>query len=303
MRRALGIFALIAALSASAAAQSSVGLSFLKLGPGARSMAMGETGAAASFGPSAMIYNPALLTFEQSASIELMHHQYVQDIAMQFLGAALPMDGWSAGMYLRLASVEGIELRTRPGEAEGTFASRDFVAGITVAVPFGDAIAIGATAKYIFEKIYVDVADGVAFDIGASVRPFDDGDLQSLGFGAAVTNLGSISALRSVETELPRMFRYGAAYRFPVESVDGDFACGADHFIPLAGGTSHVNVGLEFGYQRHAYLRVGYQTGFDNKSFSFGMGVAYEPLRIDYAFTPFANDFGTSHAFSISVTP
>ena len=64
-----------------------------------------------------------------------------------------------------------------------------------------------------------------------------------------------------------------------------------------------MNLGIEFAYQQHAYVRAGYQSGFDNKSFSFGIGVAFVPVRVDYAFTPFTNDFGTSHAFSISVTP
>jgi hypothetical protein len=229
-----------------------------------------------------------------------MHNAWIQDITTDALGAGLKLDGWSLGLNMVLGSVGGIEVRDVPGAADGTFDARNFSAGLTIAIPLEDWLAAGVSLKYLFEKIYVDAADGYAFDLGVQCRPFSTGGLAPLTFGLAASNLGSMSKLRNEASKLPAMLRYGASYSTPLGFQDGSAVIAVDGVTVFDEHRTHVNMGIEAGYDNAVFLRAGYQTGYDTKGFSAGLGVSWSMLRFDYAFVPFSDSFGTSHTFSLS---
>ena len=47
------------------------------------------------------------------------------------------------------------------------------------------------------------------------------------------------------------------------------------------------------------FARGGYQTKYENKSLSAGVGFKYNQFTIDYAFIPYSDSFGTGNTFSI----
>ena len=201
-----------------------------------------------------------------------------------------------------LTSVGGLELREVPGEPLGTTDTRNFAGGVSAAFAIADGIDVGATAKYVFEKIHVDEAGGYAFDFGVAVRPFSEGDLANLRTGVMLANIGSMTELRTVATKLPSLLRYGAAYHIPVESVKGGLNVTAEGLTLLEESTTHLNIGAEFDYLGMVYLRLGYRSGYDNNGISFGGGATYSSLRFDYAFTPFSESFGNAHTIALSIT-
>ncbi|MBN1447353.1 MAG: PorV/PorQ family protein [Bacteroidetes bacterium] len=280
------------------------GLSFLKNGVGARTVGMGDVGVAgaADMG-TAMYYNPALLADDTDASITIMHNEWIQDITTEYIGISIPLRGWTFGLFMGLTSVEGIEVRDRPTpEPIATTDSRNFAGGISAAFQVMESVSVGFNAKYIFEKIHVDDAGGYAFDFGLAAHPFTNGQLQNLGFGLALANLGSMSELASTETTLPLLLRYGAGYAIPVTSLKSRLNIEVNGVTLLEEETTHANIGLEFDYVDMVFARIGYQSGYDNKNVSFGAGARYSTLRFDYAFVPFSESFGNAHTVALSIT-
>jgi len=284
------------------AQSGATGLSFLKIGADARAMGMGDAGVATSDLGSAMYYNPALISDDEQASITIMHNEWIQDLTTEFLGLVVPFSSWTFGLHLGLTSVEGIEIRDRPGEAQGTFDSHNFAGGVTAAFAVSSGVHVGVTAKYVFEKLYTDVSDGYAFDFGVFVQPFSSQELRSLRFGGALSNLGQMSELRTVSTKLPMLLRLGVGYDVPIESMKSSFVFSAANLLLLEENTNHLNIGVEFNYVDIVFMRVGYQSNYDIKNVSFGAGTKYSSFRFDYAFTPFTESFGMAHTIALSAT-
>ncbi|MBK7255107.1 MAG: hypothetical protein IPI04_14670 [Ignavibacteria bacterium] len=44
-------------------------------------------------------------------------------------------------------------------------------------------------------------------------------------------------------------------------------------------------------------MRLGYQTEYDNKGLTTGIGFKYKSINIDYAFVPYNSEFGSSNTF------
>ncbi len=278
------------------------GLSFLKNGVGARSVAMGNAGVAGADLGSAMYYNPALLADDEGAAISIVHNEWIQDITTEYIGITLPAKGWTFGVFLGLTSVAGIELRDTPSpEPDGTFDSQNFAGGLSAAFGIVDGLDFGVNAKYIFEKIHVDDASGYAVDIGLSSQPFTDDDLADLRFGVSLANLGSMSALSSAETVLPLLLRYGAAYTVPITALKSALNVEIGGVSLLEEETTHANIGVEFDYVDMVFFRLGYRSGFEDKDISFGAGARYSSLRFDYAFVPFNENFGNAHTVALSI--
>jgi len=279
----------------------STGMSVLKIGVGARTVAMGDAGVASAVHGTELHYNPALMTGTPTAAITIMHNEWVQHISTEYLSTTIPMDGWSLGFSLGLTTVPEIEVRNVPGDALGTFDSHNFVGGISMALPLSDQVSAGVSIKYLFEKIYVDGAAGYAFDFGLRYRPFIEGDLQTLKTGLSIANLGSMSELRSQPTQLPALARFGVSYSLPMAFANGSLLIEADGVSIVKERSFHAVVGAEFDYSQLVFLRLGYQSGFEMRSISTGLGVSYSVIRFDYAYSPFSEGFGAANTISLSI--
>lgn len=283
-------------LSFTYAQGGSTGLAFLKLGVGARNVAMGDVGVVSAEGGGAMHYNAANILNDKCPVLTIMHNEWIQVISTEYIGASIPFDWWGLGFHVNTTSVRNIEVRDVPGIPIGTFTARDFSTGISIAFMFDDNLFVGATAKYLFEKIYVNNADGYAFDLGVRYQT----DIPNLSTGFAVTNLGSMRALKIESIKLPALMRLGAAYVMPLGFLSGNLLIEADGATVFREKKFTLNVGVEADYQRIVFLRAGYQTVSDIKGFSGGIGAVYSQFRFDYGFTPFQNDFGSSQTISLS---
>ena len=69
---------------------------------------------------------------------------------------------------------------------------------------------------------------------------------------------------------------------------------GKDHSLIVAFDAAHYRsrpeqfmVGLDYTYMKMLSVRGGYISGEDEDSFSFGAGIQYSGLEIDYAYTPY----------------
>jgi hypothetical protein len=276
------------------------GLAFLKLGVSGRAVSMGDAASANVAGAAATHYNPAGVFSNASGAIEflLMHKEWIQDVRSQFLGASIRLNDESAlGFSVNTATVSDIQIRTRPGISEGTFTSRDFSFGLSYARSFSDELKVGLTAKYLFEKIFLEEANGFAFDIGAQYKtPIDN-----LSAGLALTNLGSMNVLRSESITLPALLRVGPAYSLALDDFTSQAIIAADLLYILPEKKAYVNIGGELLFSNVVAARVGYQLGSNARGFSAGAGVKYDLFNVDYGFAPLSADLGSGHTFSLTM--
>jgi hypothetical protein len=274
------------------------GLSFLKLGVSGRAVAMGDAMSAHVSGAAATHYNPAGIFGAEKTQILLMHKEWIQDVRSQFLGVRVQLNDESAfGFSVNTETVSEIEIRTRPGAVEGTFSSRDYSLGFSYARSFSDELKIGITAKYLFEKIYIDESNGFAFDFGAQYKtPIDN-----LNIGLALANLGGMNKLRNEATKLPALLRVGPAYTSELEDITSRLTIATDLLYIFPEKKAYINVGGELFFNNIVAARVGYQLGSNARGFGAGVGMEYGMFNLDYGFAPLTSDLGSGHTFSLSL--
>lgn len=283
-----------AVLKAQNEGPGNTGLAFLKLGAGARAISMGEAFSSVTDDATAFIYNPARLNFGSNSNIALMHNELVQDVSTDFLAAKFILSSKSAlGFGIFTTAINDIEIRNIPGAAIETFDSRNLSTGISFSYKFTPEFTFGITTKYLFEKYYVDEASGLAFDFGANYAK------KNFSIALVLSNAGSVSELKNVASKVPTSLRLGTSYKFTKDKFA--FLLGLDGYKVIDGGIFHVNAGGEAGYKDFVFLRAGYQTGYENKNFTTGMGFKYKGIYFDYAFVPYSSSFGTSNTFSLGL--
>lgn len=291
MKKILAFLILTGILSAQ---EVNTGLTFLKLGVGSRSIAMGEAYTAVATDNSSLFYNPAASRFSTSNEVMLMHKEWIAGTTTEYLGATVLGESFSYGFSALSTSVSDIEVRTMPGSAAGTFNAQNISLGFSTAYSFDDNFAIGVAGKFLYEKIFIDEASGYGIDIGGLYTYSDD-----IMFGASILNVGSMNELRSQSTALPTTVRLGIAYK-TLLNEDYTFATAGDAVKTIDDNVTHFHIGIESTYDNLLSVRAGYKTGYETTSFSAGFGIQYGIVNFDYAFVPFTEGFSSTHTFSLS---
>ncbi len=291
----LSILILLSAISLSAQTENaSTGLAFLKLGIGGRAIGMGEAYSALSDDASGIYYNPAGISFGAGDEVTFMHKQWVFGTTADFLGSTVHSQNFTFGFGFNSTNVDGIEIRQQPGPPEGTFGLHDLAVSATASWRIDTSLSIGATGKFLYEKIYVDESDGAAFDFGARYQ-YD----RHFAFAAVITNIGSMSTLLTEPIVLPAGVRFGASF----QSTPADylaFTLATDVLKIFQDNGTRIDVGGELAYNSFLEFRAGYQFGYDAKGFSAGFGLRYGLLQLDYAFVPFLDQLGNTNTFSLT---
>ena len=108
-----------------------------------------------------------------------------------------------------------------------------------------------------------------------------------------------MNTLRSEQTKLPTELRFGTAYTFNLEAPKLDFTAGAEFQNYLSADETHFNFGGEALYNKLFAARMGYQTGYESRGFTAGIGLLWGDLKFDYAFLPFTYGLGNANLFSL----
>lgn len=291
------VFFIIIILSLNVFAQSSgnTGLSFLKFGFGARNIAMGDAGSSLSNDLTGLFYNPAKLVLTDKSEVLFMHSEWIQDVRSEVVGVKTELWNIPFALGFNVTSVDGIEYREIPGEPVTTFDANYFYGSLSTGFFVTDEISFGATIKYLYEGLLNDEATGFGFDMGLNyLLPYE-----GLTASAVIKNIGSMNALRNEETELPTEIRLGAAYLFSLEETKINFSTGVEYQKYFNSDENHINLGAEALYNNLVAARVGYQTGYESRGFTAGIGLLWGNLKFDYAFLPFSLGLGNANLFSL----
>ena len=271
------------------------GLSFLKNGFGARNIAMSDLGVVGVNDLTALNYNPALLSRYQSPQVMLTHNQSIQDMSAQLVGASFSLWGLPFAVGVNTTSINDIEVRTQPGEPQSSFNAHYLFGSLSTGFKIYENLSFGVTTKYVYENLFSDEAAGWAFDFGLSYFDIIDG----LDIGASYRNIGSLDKLRNETTTLPADLRFGLAYGLDINSINSlvNFIGGIQKYTET--DDTHIHAGGEVFYDSIIALRLGYMTGYDSKGLTAGLGLYWEGINFDYAFTPYSYGLGSAHTISL----
>jgi hypothetical protein len=272
------------------------GLAFLKLGITSRSIAMGEAVVSNTNDASATHYNPAALFNGSKVNLIFMHNEQILGSRTEFLAGKIKASKFAFGFSLNNTAVDDIEVREIPGAPQEKFNAQNFSMGLSIGYKVNEMLSLGITGKFLFEKIYVDNASGFAVDLGGLYVK------ERLSLGLAISNLGSMSELRNESTKLPVSIRGGGSYIIPVTGLESNLMLAVDGYKVLDGGKFHANAGAEFLYKDFLALRVGYQSGYENKNLTTGIGLRYKAINLDYAFVPYKYSLGSSHTITLGTS-
>jgi len=294
MKKILFTLLLISSISFAQSA-GNTGLAFLKFGYGARNIAMGDAGSSASNDLSALYYNPArLVSFEDNQAM-FMHSEWIQDVTSEVGGIKWNMFNLPWAVGFNVTSVADIEVRERPGEAISSFNANYFFLSLSSGFKVIKDLDFGATVKYIYEGILNDQSVGYGLDFGLNYFT----PVKGLTASTVIRNIGSMNALNLVGTTLPLDFRLGGAYNYNVQPSKLDFILTGEFQKYLDNDDIHFNTGAEAVYNETFAARVGYQTGYEARGFTAGIGIEWGSLRFDYAYTPFSLGLGNANQFSL----
>lgn len=271
------------------------GMSFLKIGAGSRAVGMGEAHSAVVNDASATFWNPAGLARFERGEIIFSHNEWIQDISHEFFAFAFHKNSHHFGISVITNNIGGIERRVKPSsEPLGIIDAHDLAVGFSYARTILPNLQIGITAKYVYERIYVESALGMGVDLGLIYQAdFIDG----LQLGVVAQNLGFTSQLKEESIKLPQTMKVGAAYRLPFEFFGSQIISAID-LVKVLDEDLHLNSGIEWLIKKRLAFRAGYQTGWEEKGLHVGLGVNISRYQIDYAFTPFTANLGDSHRIS-----
>jgi hypothetical protein len=275
----------------------SVGMSFLKIGLGARAVSLGGAYAPVVRDPTAVYWNPAAVVYSRGIDFNFSHLMLMEGVRYEFF--ALSTGDGKQGIGLGMGGVfyGDMELRgeTPSEDPAGMFTAYSFLLKVSYGRSFGNDFVAGASVSGIMERIYTYSTNAYAFDVGllyhlAVFRP--------LALSLNVSNLGPKILYIDETFRLPLTARLGASYALKRGKVDLMMAVDISKSIdsPLTTGA-----GIEAAFSWFA-LRGGYRLNDKNvTSWSGGFGVRYRFLSIDYSLSPYSMDLGKKHCFSLNV--
>ena len=294
MKKTLLIIIIACSISLAQSAGNS-GLAFLKFGFGARNIAMGDAGSTASNDLSAMFYNPSRLVSSEMNEVMFMHNEWIQDVSSEVGGIKWNMFSLPFAVGFNVTTVSDIEVRDKPGDPISKFNANYFFGSLSSGFTVIEDLDFGATFKYLYEGLLKDESTGYGFDFGLNYLT----PIKGLTASAVLKNIGSMSELRIEKTKLPSELRFGGAYNFGLETAKLGFIIAAEFQKYLDTEDIHINGGGEIVYDKTFAARVGYQSGYEARNFTGGIGIMWGNLRFDYAYMPFSLGLGNANLFSI----
>lgn len=297
MKKIVLFFMIFYSVNLQAQNAGSSGLSFLKIGIGASEISQAEATTGKFNSPFSLNYNPAFASELNYSSIGLMHNEWIQDLRTEFLVANTFVHDFPIFLTINTTKISDIEIRTQPGEAVGKFDANYFSLGFGTGLNIFDDLSAGFQIKYLYENIYIDEADGYAFDFGFYKKNL----LMNLNAGLSIRNIGRMNQLASKSTTLPGEVRLGFSYDDAIRFYNFKSSFSADVQKFLKENNVNLLLGLKINYNDLIDLRFGYNYGKDINHFSLGFGLNYKSIFFDYAFLPFTQNFGNANIISLYI--
>jgi hypothetical protein len=305
------------------------GVSFLKIGVGARAMGMGGAFAAMDGDPTLLAWNPAGVCTINQLCFTVQQTVWVADTRHNFVGLVVPVSSQvHLGLHTIYLTTGDIEITTidNPDGTGSFYDASDIAVGLTSSIRLTSQLAIALTGKYIEQRIFNMNSGGAALDAGAWYAT----GFRSLKLGFAVSNIGvdqvfsgrglevkyipgttgeppANAELKVLPFSLPLLFRASGSFNL-FEMLDN---ASEDHeiltcvdFIQQSDTPERLAAGIEYAWKNTALLRAGYLFNSDELGWGVGGGlrvrVAEFSVDFDYAASSLGR-FGVGHRIGLTI--
>lgn len=295
---------------------------FLKIGAGARTLAMGESGVSHINDVTSMYWNPAGLATMQNSQVIFNHYDFIADLNFEYAGFAIvvPELGTIGASFTYLGAPDIERTTYLRQEGTGEMISSSFYAfGVSFARMLTNRFGLGGSIKYVQENLWHTSSTGFALDLGVNYTTI----FKNVKIGMSISNFGTAmkldgrdltvqhdispssdgnngniyAKLSTDDYPLPVLFRFGISSNLTrdfFEIEDHDLIVAVDALHPND-NREYLNVGGEYVYNKLFALRAGYRQLFLEDSeggLTFGFGLHYDMdqigINLDYA----ALDYG-----------
>jgi len=310
----LGLLCILGAYAGNAYAQAEAGAQSLLIAPGARSDGMGRAFVAVANDANAVWWNPGALAFTTGHDISSMYTKLVPDLAddvfFSYTSYAQHVEGWGGlGFSLGYLSYGKSIATDVDGNELGTFTSYELAPTLAYGTELMKDMGFGVSLKL----VRVDLAPADKTQDRAAGRgttfAADIGGLYKLpslksSVGLTIQNLGpNIAYIDQDQSDpLGRNVKLGVAVT-PFETELYRVLVAADvNKSLLPSGAWIENGGGEFEFNRLLSLRAGYiyDPRGTVKDLTYGLGLNYHGIRIDYASVPQSEFLSRVNRFSAS---
>ena len=309
-----------------------VGFRFLENQISAEAIGRGGMGIITFKNSNAVFWNPAGLGFiKGKIDFNMNYTKGIADINHSSFVVALPFENIGVVALDLLVMDYGEFYGTRRADNEqgyvetGTFSPGSYAIGLSISRKVSERFSFGVRLKYARQDLgsaWIAVAGTdlddpalkieqksynlgqFAFDVGAVY----DFLFRSIRFGAAIQNVSK--EIKYEEEKFPLPFAAGFSFMMdPIalikqEEQQNSLIIGFETRHPRDFNERYM-IGAEYNYQNLFILRSGYMGNYDERGFTFGLGVRQEflntNLRIDYSYKDFGI-FSAEHTFSFGCT-
>lgn len=279
------------------------GFQFLKIGVGAREVALGEAAAALTNDAHAVFWNVGALPLIEGQEAAFTHTEWLAGSRADAVVLAVPVGAYAVGLNVMQFGIEGFEETTvaAPDGTGRTVEAGDLLVGLAAARRFTDRLTIGAQVKYVRETLDQDAFQNVLFDVGTVYYT----GFRDLRLAFTLQHFGpDVSGLRE-DFRTPLLFRIATAD--DLVDTENVRVSTAIELVHPTDNDEWVNGGVEALLLDVLALRAGYRIGVEEGRLAFGAGVRPPRvgglrLRADYAYAGFGDVFGATHRFSIALT-
>lgn len=277
------------------------GVSFLKIGMGARAASLGDAYTALSDDATAIYWNPAGLAQLQHKELNFIHNEWFENINYETISFVYPFEDITIASSLNYLYTGKIEETTMspPYKTGRVFEASDMALSIALAQKLQENLFIGIGFKSIYQKIEKEKDNGYAIDAGLFYKLS-----QAIKLGLTVQNLGSSIKFIKEETPLPTTYRIGLAANKRDFTLTTDISKSNDNKITLSSG-------FEVLFGNIVALRFGYRHKDSNKELGkfrnistgltggFGINLK-DSIVIDYGFVPYG-ELEDTHRISLLI--
>jgi len=254
------------------------GATFLKIIPGARPNALGESACVATPDDDAILNTAGekedLVTATGNSQFDGLVNQ--QNLGINF--------SKHYSLNIIRVGVPDIEKTDDSGNSEGSFDAQNLAVILAYGWKPNDKLSLGFAGKFIQESIENESTSGVALDAGALYKYNSNWT-----FGATLNNLGCESAFIKETSPLPLNLKLAAAYNQDKLTLAAGIVI--DPYNPK------LNLGGEYQLVDILFLRAGVATSSSGINLSGGFGIKKNDYQVDYAFTP--NELGNTHRLTV----
>lgn len=301
----LSVTALFSSIAPSAQASGNAGMAgaFLRMGLGARALALGDVGVAIPGDGYGMYYNPASLPYLTERSLLTSYTYLSLDRHLNFVGFAMPLhppakgsgNPLSAGLGVGWisAGTNDIDGRDTDGNHIGYFNNSENAFYFAFALRLSDRVTLGFAPKILYNS-FPDLTEDetlssarLGFDAGILVNP-----INRLYLGAQARHINAQYRWdtttiwgddgTTTTDKFPSLYRFGASYIFDfglmltseIETGDQD--------------ETQLHVGAEYTYLELNPYSFSLRGGYDDQDLALGFGFSFVVWQLrgqlDYAY-------------------